>query len=64
MMKLIEILGYLYLIGIGINCLGAIFLMKDKTNQEYIYTLICILGWPIFLFLELKDRKEERDEQE
>ena len=63
MINLIEIIVNLYLIGIGINCLGAILLIKDRSNQSYIYELICVLGWPIFLFIEFKNRKDKKDEQ-
>lgn len=62
---LINILIVIYLLGILIHALAATFLMKTKSHQEYVFVLICIVGWPIFLVIEILDyfsKKRNNDE--
>ena len=62
---MINILIVIYLLGILIHTLTATFLMKTESHQEYVFVLICIVGWPIFLVLEILDyfsKKRNNDE--
>lgn len=61
---LIDILIKIYLSGIFIHVLSIIFLIKHYNNSEYVFLLICTVGWPIFLVIEIFEyfKKKKNDQ--